>query len=33
MRNDKENIIVSRTFEFSIQIIDFCELLESEKNM
>ena len=31
MRDDRENIIVSRTFEFSIQIIIFCELLESEK--
>ncbi len=31
MRNDKKNIIVSRTFEFSIQIIIFCELLESHR--
>jgi four helix bundle protein len=31
MRNDRENIIVSRTFGSSIQIIVFCELLESNR--
>ena len=31
MRDDKENIIVSRTLQFSIQIISFCELLEDKR--
>jgi four helix bundle protein len=31
MRNDKENIIVEKTIEFSLSIIKFCGLLESNK--
>lgn len=30
MRNDKPNLIVELTFEFSVQIIEFAELLESK---
>ena len=31
MRNDKENIIVTKTLQFSLQIITFCELLEEKR--
>jgi len=31
MRNDNENIIVKRSFEFALQIIEFAELLESQR--
>jgi len=31
MRDDKENIIVVKTVDFSIAVIDYCELLESDK--
>lgn len=31
MRNDKENIIVNKTFQFAIQIVAFCEELENNK--
>lgn len=31
MRNDKENIIVAKTLQFSLQIITFCELLEEKR--
>ena len=31
MRNDKENFIVTLTFEFALDIITFCEELESQK--
>jgi four helix bundle protein len=31
MRNDKENIIVTKTFQFAIKIIAFCEELENNK--
>jgi four helix bundle protein len=31
MRNDKPNLIVNLTFEYSVKIIEFCELLESRK--
>lgn len=31
MRNDQENIIVNLTFEFALKIIEFVELLESNK--
>jgi hypothetical protein len=31
MRNDKENIIVNKTFNFAIEIIKYCELLEENK--
>lgn len=30
MRNDTENIIVKLSFEFAMQIVNFCELLEKE---
>lgn len=31
MRDDKKNIIVEKTLEFSLLIIDFAELLESQR--
>lgn len=31
MRNDKDNIIVKKSFEFALQNIEFAELLESKK--
>ena len=29
MRNDKENLIVKKTFDFSLQIIEYCEELRA----
>tara|TARA_R110000823_G_C15508126_1_gene454022 strand:+ start:87 stop:452 length:366 start_codon:yes stop_codon:yes gene_type:complete len=29
MRNDRENLIVKKTFDFSLQIIEYCEQLRS----
>jgi four helix bundle protein len=31
MRNDKENIIVNKSFEFALQIIEFAEILENNR--
>ena len=31
MRNDKDNIIVHKTIEFSLVIINYCEILEQKK--
>lgn len=31
MRNDKENLIIHLSFEFALKIIEFSELLESQK--
>lgn len=31
MRNDKENIIVTKTFNFALEIIDFSEMFFTEK--
>jgi four helix bundle protein len=31
MRNDKDNVIVSKTIDFSITIINYCEVLEQRK--
>src|SRR6478672_1942681 len=31
MRNDKDNIIVHKTIEFSLAIINYCEFLEQSK--
>ncbi len=31
MRNDRSNLIVDLTFQFSLEIIEFCELLQSDK--
>ena len=31
MRNDKDNIFVSKTIEFSLAIINYCEVLEQKK--
>ena len=31
MRNDKENVIVDKTIEFSISIIKYCEVLEQDR--
>jgi four helix bundle protein len=32
MRNDKQNLIVALTFQFSLLIIEFSEVLEEQKN-
>ena len=29
MRNDKENLIVKKSFDFSLQIIEYCEELRA----
>lgn len=31
MRNDKENIIVNKTFDFALQIIEFSEMFFEQK--
>src|SRR5690349_10316366 len=31
MRNDKNNLIIDLTFEFSLELIVFCEILQEEK--
>jgi len=31
MRNDKDNVIVNKTIEFSLAIINYCEVLEQNK--
>ncbi len=31
MRNDKENIIVEKSFQFALKVVLYCELLESKK--
>ena len=31
MRNDKDNIIVNKTIDFSLAIINYCEVLEQKK--
>ena len=31
MRNDKENIIVEKSFRFALKVIQYCELLEENK--
>ena len=31
MRNDKENIIVNKTIEFSLSIVKYCEVLEQNR--
>src|SRR5258707_10270742 len=31
MRNDKDNIIVNKTIDFSLAIISYCEVLERDK--
>lgn len=31
MRNDKENIIVEKTFLFALKIVAFCEILEEKR--
>jgi four helix bundle protein len=31
MRNDKDNLIVSLSFEFALTIIEYCELLEANR--
>ena len=31
MRNDKDNVIVNKTIDFSLAIINYCELLEQDK--
>ena len=32
MRNDKENIIVEKSFKFALKIVLYCETLEENKN-
>jgi four helix bundle protein len=31
MRNDRENVIVDKSFNFAIEIVKFCELLEENR--
>jgi len=31
MRNDKENIIVEKSFQFALKVVLYCELLEENK--
>ena len=31
MRNDTENVIVNKSFQFALDIVEFCELLEENK--
>ena len=31
MRNDKDNVILNKTFEFALIVVNFCELLEEKK--
>lgn len=31
MRNDKENVIVEKSFQFALEIVLYCELLEENK--
>lgn len=31
MRNDRENVIVSKTFDFALKVIELAELLESKR--
>lgn len=31
MKNDKENVIVEKTFQFALKIVAFCELLEENR--
>jgi four helix bundle protein len=31
MRNDKENIIVEKSFHFALKVVAFCELLEEKR--
>jgi four helix bundle protein len=31
MRNDKQNVIVEKTFSFALKVIEFCEILEENK--
>ena len=31
MRNDRDNVIVNKTFQFALDIVQFCELLEENR--
>lgn len=31
MRNDKDNVIVTKTIDFSVSIIEYCEVLEQDR--
>lgn len=31
MRNDKDNVIVTKTLDFSVQVMEYCEVLEQNK--
>ncbi len=31
MRNDRENIIVNKAIEFSVKIINYCEILDGKR--
>jgi four helix bundle protein len=31
MRNDKDNLIVNKSFQFALKIVSFCELLETNR--
>ena len=32
MRDDKDNLLIDLTFKFALSIINFCELLETQKS-
>ena len=31
MRNDRENIIVAKSFQFALKIVQYCEILDTQK--
>jgi hypothetical protein len=31
MRNDKENVIVDKSLQFALKIVEYCELLETHR--
>lgn len=33
MRNDKENVIVDKSFQFAIKVVKYCEVLETKKKL
>jgi hypothetical protein len=33
MRNDKENVIVEKSFQFALKIVVYCDLFERKRNL
>jgi len=33
MRNDKDNVIANKTIDFSLEIINYCEALEQDREI